>query len=63
MTVAHPDFDEWWSPYLRGVGPVGEALAALDPPDLERVRSRSWRKLGEGPFELTAVAFAALGRA
>ena len=63
MTVAHPDFDEWWSPYLRGVGPVGEALAALDPPDLERVRSRCLAQLGEGPFELTAVAFAALGRA
>ena len=31
VTVTHPTFEEWWEPYLHGVGPVGEAIAALDP--------------------------------
>ena len=24
-------FEEWWEPYLHGVGPAGEAVAALEP--------------------------------
>ena len=31
VTVTHPTFEEWWEPYLHGVGPAGEAVAALDP--------------------------------
>ena len=63
VTVTHPSFEEWWTPYLDKVGPVGEALAALDASDLERVRGHCLLRLGEGPFDLTAVAFAVRGRA
>ena len=31
VTVTHPTFEEWWQPYLHGVGPAGEVVAALDP--------------------------------
>ena len=63
VTVAHPTFEEWWEPHLHGVGPIGEALAALDPAGLERARDKCRERLGDGPFEITAVAFAARGRA
>ena len=63
VTVTHAGFDDWWMPYLHAVGPVGEALAALDPGDRQRVRDHCFARLGAGPFDLTAVAFAARGRA
>jgi SAM-dependent methyltransferase len=63
VTVTHPTFEEWWEPYLHSVGPVGEAIAALDAAGLERLRAACRERLGAGPFEITAVAFAARGRA
>lgn len=63
VTVTHPSFEEWWEPYLHGVGPAGEAVAALDPERRARVEQTLRRTLGPGPFDLTAVAHAARGRA
>ena len=63
VTVTHPSFDEWWAPYLHGVGPIGEALAALGPERLDRLADVLRDRLGEGPFDLTAVSYAARGRA
>lgn len=63
VTVTHPSFEEWWEPYLHGVGPAGEAIAALGPDGRARVEEVLRRNLGAGPFDLTAVAYAARGRA
>lgn len=63
VTVTHPTFEEWWEPYLRGVGPVGEVIASLEPARREQLRATCRERLGAGPFDLTAVAFAARGRA
>jgi SAM-dependent methyltransferase len=63
VTVTHPSFDEWWEPYLHGVGPIGEAVAALDAHERARVEDLLREDLGDGPFDLTAVAFAVRGRA
>ena len=63
VTVTHPSFEEWWEPHLHGVGPVGEAIAALDPPRVTQLRDACHDRLGDGPFQITAVAFAARGRA
>jgi ubiquinone/menaquinone biosynthesis C-methylase UbiE len=63
VTITHPTFEEWWEPYLHGVGPVGEVLAAMVPDDRERLRAACRERLGDGPFDVTAVAFAARGRA
>lgn len=63
VTVRHPSFEEWWTPYLAGVGPAGEAIAALDPDLRDRLAAACREELGAGPFDLTAVAFAARGRA
>ena len=63
VTLTHPTFEEWWEPYLHGVGPVGEALASLGASGRQRLESVLRRQLGPGPFELSAVAYAARGRA
>ncbi len=63
VTVTHESFEEWWAPYLNGVGPIGEELAALDPADRQRVEDLCRDRLGAGPFDLTAVAYAVRGRA
>ena len=63
VTVTHPTFEEWWDPYLHGVGPAGEAVAALAPETRSRLEDALRRRLGDGPFDVTAVAYAARGRA
>ena len=63
VTVSHPTFEEWWEPYLHGVGPVGEAVGALDTARRRRLEALLRRDLGDGPFDVTAVAFTARGRA
>ena len=63
VTVTHPTFEEWWEPYQHGVGPAGEAIAALAPEVRTRLEEVLRRNLGAGPFDLTAVAYAARGRA
>ncbi|WP_210650762.1 class I SAM-dependent methyltransferase [Nocardioides sp. SYSU D00065] len=63
VTVRHPSFEEWWEPYLHGVGPAGDAIAELGPDGRRRLEEVLRRRLGDGPIELTAVAYAARGRA
>lgn len=62
VTVTHPTFDEWWQPYLHGVGPAGEAVASLDPDRRREMEQTLRRNLGDGPFDVTAVAWAGRGR-
>ena len=63
VTVTHPTFEEWWEPYLHGVGPAGEAIAALGAERRTEIEALLRRNLGDGPFDLTAVAWAGRGRA
>lgn len=63
VTITHPSFEEWWMPYLQGVGPIGETIAKMRPDVRERLEPTLREQLGEGPFDVTAVAFAARGRA
>lgn len=63
VTITHPTFEEFWEPYLKGVGPVGAVIAALDPARREQLRATCRERLGGGPFDITAVAFVVRGRA
>lgn len=63
VTVSFDTFDDWWSPYLLGVGPAGTYVSRLDPGRLESVRRGCFERLGPGPFDVTGTAWCALGRA
>jgi SAM-dependent methyltransferase len=59
--VAHPTFDDWWQPFSLGVGPAGVYLTGLDAGRQAQIRDRCHQELGDGPFTLPTVTFAARG--
>ena len=63
VTVTHPTFEEWWEPYLHSVGPAGEAIAALGADRRAEIEELLRHNLGDGPFDITAAAWAGRGRA
>ena len=62
VRTEHQSFEEWWEPYTRGVGPAGAYVAALDEERRNLLRERCRALLPDGPFTLTAHAWAASGR-
>ena len=58
-------FDDYWLPYLEGVGPTGVYVAGLTDEGRdalrERLRSRVLSGLSDGPFALSARAWAVRG--
>jgi SAM-dependent methyltransferase len=63
VTAEHASFDEWWDPFLAGVGPAGGYVVALDEERRVQLRERCRARLPEGPFALSAGAWTARGRA
>jgi SAM-dependent methyltransferase len=61
VEVEHPSFEEWWEPFMLGVGPAGGYAAALDAERQARLRALCRERLPEAPFVLTARAWAARG--
>ncbi|AFM18753.1 methylase involved in ubiquinone/menaquinone biosynthesis [Mycolicibacterium chubuense NBB4] len=59
VDVVHPTFDEWWEPYTFGVGPAGDYLARLDDAGRARLQTVARERLGDGPFTVSATAWAA----
>jgi SAM-dependent methyltransferase len=58
----YTDFDDFWMPLTYGIGPVGEALAALDAEDQAKVREACRAALpSDGAFSLPARAWYARG--
>jgi hypothetical protein len=63
VVVPYRSFEEWWEPYLLGVGPAGDYVARLDEPARERLRAQCAAVLPDGPFEVEATAWTVLARA
>jgi SAM-dependent methyltransferase len=66
VTTVFRDFDDYWSPFLRGVGPAPAYAMSLGEADRARLRDRLDRTLpreADGAIELIARAWAARGRA
>ncbi|MFG1931014.1 class I SAM-dependent methyltransferase [Mycobacterium sp. NPDC048908] len=63
VDVQHPSFEEWWQPYTFGIGPAGEHVKRLDDDGRARLESVARQRLGDGPFTITATAWAARGTA
>jgi len=59
VDVVHPTFDEWWQPYTYGVGPAGDYVLRLDDHRRARLEAVARERLGDGPFTVTASAWAA----
>jgi SAM-dependent methyltransferase len=61
--ASYAGFDDLWSPLTSGVAPSGAFCQALDEEDRAALRRAYRRRLGvgDGPFELTARAWAAMG--
>ncbi|WP_309065746.1 class I SAM-dependent methyltransferase [Microbacterium sp.] len=57
----YADFDDLWSGYTAGIGPVGQYLVGLPGEQAEAVRDALRESVPEGPFALQAVAWAARG--
>jgi SAM-dependent methyltransferase len=56
-------FDEWWEPFTLGVGPAGDYVRGLDAKRTGELRERCASLLpAEGPVEVVASAWTALGR-
>lgn len=62
VTVPMASFEEWWAPYLSPAGSVGDYLAARTPEQVDELREHCRQRLGDGPFEISAVTWVATGR-
>lgn len=63
VSVEHPTFEEWWTPFTLGVGPAGSYVAGLDAERRAQLQERCRALLPEPPFVLTARAWTARGLA
>ncbi len=65
VNAAYRDFADLWAPLPAGIGPAGAWCASLTPDRRAAVKEALRRRLdvGDGPFTLTARAWAAVGRA
>ena len=61
VKVEHPSFQEWWDPFLLGVGPAGRYVRGLDPQAQARLAERCRNRLPSGPFVVCAQTWAARG--
>jgi SAM-dependent methyltransferase len=64
LTVRVPfaSFEDWWAPYLLGVGPSGAYVAALDDERRDELAERCRALLPDPPFEHAATAWVVLAR-
>ena len=61
VEVVHPSFEEWWAPYSLGVGPAGDYVARLNHESRQRLAEIARARLSDGPFTVSATAWAACG--
>ena len=63
VRASYTDFGDLWSPFPTGVAPSGAFCKSLDEDHRAALRENYRRRLGvgDGPFELTARAWAATG--
>jgi SAM-dependent methyltransferase len=62
VQVRQAGFDSWWETFTLGVGPAGAYLTSLLADRRDELRERCRRQLPEGPFEVSATAWAVTAR-
>jgi SAM-dependent methyltransferase len=63
VRVRFPSYDEWWAPYLLGVGPLGAYVSTLGAEHRQQIRERCEALLPEPPFDQSATAWVMRARA
>jgi SAM-dependent methyltransferase len=63
VRVGFASFDDWWAPYLLGVGPAGAYVASLTDDLRARLEQRCREVLPSGAFEQEATAWVVVARA
>ena len=63
ISVDHPTFEDWWEPFMLGVGPGGDYVSGLTPDGVERLREECRRRFPSAPFAVNGRAWAARGKA
>ena len=64
VSALYTGFEDLWTGFMEGIGPAGSYAVALPDDHRQRLRAEVERRLdvGNGPFELAAVARCAVGR-
>ena len=62
VRVSYTTFGQWWQPFTLGVGPAGDYVASLTARRRRLLRERCREQLGEGPFDVSATAWAVTSR-
>lgn len=60
-SMEYSDFDEWWAPYVGGVGPAGRYFAGLVPDHQLELRERCRARFPSNSFSVTVRAWATRG--
>ena len=63
VEVEHPSFEEWWEPFMLGVGPAGGYVKRLDSGRQALLRDLCRKRMPGAPFVVSARAWAARGLA
>lgn len=61
VDTAFASFDDYWGPFLAGVGPGGAYVASLAEDRRKALEARLRKRLGEGPIALKARAWCVRG--
>jgi SAM-dependent methyltransferase len=64
ISMDFEDFEDYWTPFLRGTGPAPAYVVSLDPASRETLRERLYRRLVpgiDGRIQLRARAWAVRG--
>jgi SAM-dependent methyltransferase len=61
IDVHHDSFEEWWEPFVLGVGPASAYLNKLDPATRDAIRERARELMPTGPHTIEWHAWAARG--
>ena len=63
VRVDFATLDDWWQPFTFGVGPAGAYVVSLDEEHRHELRTHCTALLPHAPFQVSASAWFALGRA
>jgi SAM-dependent methyltransferase len=61
VTRHFDSFDDWWQPYLLGVGPAGAYVQRLSDADRSALRDRCAEQVPAASFDVSALAWCARG--